>query len=281
MTDRLRIGRVVLERRDQILRSVDAATHRAAAFARGRAGGRWMGRPSATSAASLTASASVGWAAIESAMVSIVASARDPDHARVDELGRLDAHDDEAEELAVARLVNGLRKPGPLAVHLRATRRGHRELADDDVVSVRLPSLGLGQADRRHLGIGVDAARHGGVVHRRLVPERVLGRDLALAERRVRELVDARRVADGVDMAHVGAHVPVGDDAAARVVLHARAPRGRCRAPAGRGRSPRGRDRPRRSRRSRPCPRSAAWPPRRNPRSGWRASPGGRRSCAS
>ena len=50
----------------------------AAALARWRAGGRWIGRPSATSAASLTASASVGCAVIESPIVSIVASAPMP-----------------------------------------------------------------------------------------------------------------------------------------------------------------------------------------------------------
>src|SRR4029079_4086915 len=64
-------------------------------------------------------------------------------------------------------------------------------------------------------------ARHGAVVDRRLVAARVLGRDLALAERRVRELPVARAIADRVDVRNSGAPVLVGGDSLAPVELDA------------------------------------------------------------
>src|SRR3954465_9625594 len=75
MADRLGVGRVVLQGGQEEAGRADDRHLAAAAFARPRAGGRWIWRPSATSAASLTASASVGCAAMESARVSMVASA--------------------------------------------------------------------------------------------------------------------------------------------------------------------------------------------------------------
>jgi anti-anti-sigma factor len=77
--------------------------------------------------------------------------------------------------------------------------------------------LGLGQADARDLRIGVDRARHRAVVDDGVVAARVLGRDLALAERRVRELPVAGAVADGVDVVDGGAAVLVRGDSLARV----------------------------------------------------------------
>jgi hypothetical protein len=104
----------------------------------------------------LTASASVGCAAIESATVSMVASASMPMHARVHELGRLRPTMTEAQQLAVAGLVDRLHPARLLAVHLRRAGRenGNRLTATSSPCASR--RLRLGQADGRHLGIGVD-----------------------------------------------------------------------------------------------------------------------------
>ena len=63
-------------------------------------------------------------------------------------------------------------------------------------------------------GVGVDAARRRAVVDLGGVPERVLGRDLTLAEGRVRQLPVGGDVADGVDVRDVRAHVAVDGDPA-------------------------------------------------------------------
>ena len=97
----------------------------------------------------------------------------------------------------------------------------HGNDADRDVVAVLLARLGLGEADAGDLRVGVDRPRHRAVVDDRLVAARVLGRDLALAERGVRELPVAGAVADGVDVRDVRAPVLVGGDALPLVELDA------------------------------------------------------------
>ena len=123
----------------------------------------------------------------------------------------------------------------------------------------------LGEADARDLGIRVDRPRNGRLAIVGLVPRRVLRRDLALAERRVRELPVARDVAGRVDVRDGRAALLVGLDARTRVERDA----GRLEADALRRPA---RDRPRRA-----SGRTRRSPPRRSGRSGRRRSP--RPSC--
>ena len=111
------------------------------------------GRPSATSAASLVASPSVGCAAIESPTVSSVASASIATTPGLDQLRGLRADGDHAEQLAVARLADHLDEAGAVAVHGRAGDRRVRHRADDDLVAVLLARLRLREADRGDLGV--------------------------------------------------------------------------------------------------------------------------------
>ena len=99
--------------------------------------------------------------------------------------------------------------------HDGARDRDPRAPADDDVVPVELARLRLGQADARDLGVGVDRPRHRRLADGRVVPHRVLGGDLALAEARVRELPVAGHVTRRVDVRHVRAPVVVRPDPAA------------------------------------------------------------------
>src|SRR6185437_10751400 len=69
--------------------------------------------------------------------------------------------------------------------------------------------------------VGVDRARDAAVVDDQVVAQRVLGRDLALAESGVRELPVAGAVPDRVDVRHRRAPVLVGRDALAGVELDA------------------------------------------------------------
>src|SRR5581483_382554 len=78
------------------------------------------------------------------------------------------------------------------------------------------------EADAGDLRVRVDRTRHGAVVDDRLVAARVLGGDLTLAERGVRELPVSGAVADRVDVRHARAAVRVGRDALAPVVLDSR-----------------------------------------------------------
>ena len=115
-----RVARRVPQRREEVARGA----HRQRFFG----GGKWSGRPSATSAASLVASPSVGCAAIESPTVSSVASASMPTTPGVDQLGGVHADDDHAEQLAVARLADDLHEARAVAVHGRARDRRVRQL---------------------------------------------------------------------------------------------------------------------------------------------------------
>ena len=99
--------------------------------------GMCSGRPSATSAASLVASPSVGCAAIESPTRLERGLGLDRDDARLDQLGGLRADGDHAEQLAVARLADHLDEAGAVAVHRRARDRRVRHRPDDDLVAVR------------------------------------------------------------------------------------------------------------------------------------------------
>ena len=89
------------------------------------------------------------------------------------------------------------------------------------VVAVLLPRLGLGQPDTRDLGIRVDRPRHPAVVDHGVVAHRVLGRDLALAERRVRELPVPGAIADRVDVRDGRPPMLVGRDPLAPIELDA------------------------------------------------------------
>src|SRR5207245_5705444 len=113
----------------------------------------------------------------------------------------------------VPRLVDRLDPADRVALHDGARVRDPRERPDRDVVAVLLARLRLREPDAGDLWIGVDRARHGTVVHDRLVAARVLRGHLALAERRVRELPVAGTVADRVNVRHAGAPVIVGGDA--------------------------------------------------------------------
>jgi hypothetical protein len=90
----------------------------------------------------------------------------DHDHARLDQIGDVWAHHDQAEQLAVARLVDRLDPPRLL--HHRPRVRDPRARADG-VVTVLLAGLRL-EVGRR--------PRHGAVVDHGVVAARVL-RDLA------------------------------------------------------------------------------------------------------
>src|SRR4051812_30756390 len=143
------------------------------------------------------------------------------DGAGLDQVGHVRPDHDEAEQLAVAALVDGLHPADGLVLHHRAGVGDPREHADLDVVAVLLARLGLGEPDARNLRVGVDRTRHGAVVDDGLVAHRVLGRDLALAEGGVGELPVAGAVADGVDVLLGRAAVLVGGDALALVELDA------------------------------------------------------------
>ncbi len=69
--------------------------------------------------------------------------------------------------------------------------------------------------DRADLGEGEDDARNDVVVHRRVVARNVLGGDLALDHRDVRQPRAPNEVADGVDALQIRPQMVVGDDAAA------------------------------------------------------------------
>src|SRR5262245_45689002 len=106
----------------------------------------------------------------------------------------------EPEELAVAGFVDRLNPAHGLVLHHGAGVGYPGEGAGGDVVPVLLAGRRLGQPDAGDLGIRVDRPRHGAVVHDRVIAERVLGRDLAFAEGRVRELTVAGDVTDRVDV---------------------------------------------------------------------------------
>src|SRR5207244_2328244 len=80
---------------------------------------------------------------------------------------------------------------------------------------------GLGESNAGDLRVGVDRARDPAVVDDGVVAESVLGRHLALAESRVRELPVTGAVAYGVDVLDGRAPALVGRDALALVELDA------------------------------------------------------------
>src|SRR5919198_1787708 len=143
------------------------------------------------------------------------------DDACLDQVGDVRPHHHDAEQLPVARLVDGLHPTRRLVLHERASDRRERERACDDVIAVLLAGLALGQTDRCDLGIRVDRARNSPVVDDGVVTDRVLRGDLALAESGVGELPVAGAVTDGVDMADCRAAVFVGGDALLLVEIDA------------------------------------------------------------
>src|SRR4029079_13958176 len=97
-----------------------------------------------------------------------------------------------------------------------------RKRPDRDIVPVLLARLRLGEADAGDLRIGIDRARHRAVVDDRLVTAGVLGGDLALAGRGVRELPVPGAVADRVDVRDGRPAMVVAGDALALVERDAR-----------------------------------------------------------
>jgi hypothetical protein len=96
-----------------------------------------------------------------------------------DQLGRFRSDDVDAQQLAVLPVGDHLDHPVRLAGRARSSTGQEREFANQHVVA-GLASLLLGQTDRGDFGMGVGAARHHLVVHRRLVPGGILGRHDAL-----------------------------------------------------------------------------------------------------
>src|SRR3954468_6117945 len=145
----------------------------------------------------------------------------DRDDSGLDPVGHVRADHDEAQQLAVPRLVDRLDPADRLVLHHGARVRDPGEPADRHVVAVLLTRLGLGEPDGGYLGVRIDRPRNGAIVEHGLVARRVLRGDLALAERGVRKLPVPGAVADGVDVRNGGAPVLVGSDAGAPVELDA------------------------------------------------------------
>ena len=103
-------------------------------------------------------------------------------------------------------------QPVVVAGHDGSRDRDPRAPAYDDVVTVELARLHLGEADPGDLRVGVDRARYRRLADGRVVTHRVLGGDLALTEARVRELPVAGHVPGRVDVRHIRAPVVVRPD---------------------------------------------------------------------
>src|SRR5512132_431228 len=143
------------------------------------------------------------------------------DDARLDQVGDVGSDHHDPEQLAVAALVDRLRPADGLVLHHSPRVGDPREDADLDIVAVLLAGFALRQADACDLGIRVDRTRDASVVDDRFMAHRVLGGDLALPERRVRELPVAGAVADGVDVLDRRPAMLVGGDTGALVELDA------------------------------------------------------------
>src|SRR6185312_13421311 len=141
------------------------------------------------------------------------------DDTGLDKVGDMRPDHDQAEELAVARLVDGFHPARGLVLHDRPPVGDPREGAGDDVVAVLLARRLFGEADARDLRVGVDRARHAAVVDDGLMAHRVFGSDLGLAEGRMRELPVAGTIAGGIDVWNRGSPVLVRGDALLAVEL--------------------------------------------------------------
>ncbi len=102
----------------------------------------------------------------------------------------------------------------------RACRCRPRELAHADMQALGL-RLGLGHADPGDLGIGVSHRGHHACDPFALLAGGDFRRELAFVRGLVRQHRLADQIADGEDVRHVGAHLPVDRDEAAFGDLHA------------------------------------------------------------
>src|SRR2546428_6089937 len=135
-----------------------------------------------------------------------------------DQLARLRADDVYADDALILARRDDLREPVRLAERERATGAPEVVARGLYVGPVLLFRLRLSEPDLRDLWMGVHDVRHDVVVHRCVLAEDGVGRDLALRRRDVRELRRAR-VADAVaDRPHprdVRAHAVIDGDAEA------------------------------------------------------------------
>ena len=139
----------------------------------------------------------------------------------LDQVRDVRPHHHQAEELAVARLVDRLHPTGGLVLHHRTRICSPGEHSGRDVVAVLFARFGLGQPDTGNLGIRVDRTRNGAVVDRRLVPARVLRRNLAFAKSGMGELPVAGAIADRVDVVDGRASMFIRSDSLPLVELDA------------------------------------------------------------
>ena len=118
----------------------------------------------------------------------------------LDQVGRLDADDVAAEQLAVLLVADDLDDAGAVAVDDRRADGTERDLADDDVVACLLGLL-LGHAEARDLRVA-ERDRGDRVVgdRVRVVAGGVLDGDHALVGGLVRERGAGHQVADRVDV---------------------------------------------------------------------------------
>ena len=216
--------------------------------ARGLRFGRWIARPSATSPASLIASESVGCGAIPSATVSTVDSASiatTPASIRSVTCGPTMTMPSSSPYRVswidfTQPTVSSCITARAFATHGNVPTATSSPYCSRACASVR-PTPAIS-------GIGVDRARHGAVVDDGVVAARVLGRDLALAEGRVRELPVAGAVADRVDVRDRSCGGARRWRCPCACRTRRRPPRARCPRRAARGRPRRASGRPRRSR---------------------------------
>ena len=188
----------------------------------------WIARPSTPSAASFIVSLSVGCACTVIAMSSL-----DPWNSIASTASATSSETFGPIRCAprmrsVLRVGDELHEAGALARGARAAVGREGELAGA-ILAAALLHLLLGESHRRDLGPGVDDRRDRAVVHVRRLAGDHLGGDDALLLGLVREEHAADRVADGVDVREVGAHLRVDEDLAARAERRGRARRRRCR----------------------------------------------------
>src|SRR5262245_23830516 len=141
--------------------------------------------------------------------------------ARLDEVGHVRPHHDDAEQLPVAGLMDRFHPADGLVLHDGPRVGDPRKHPGGDVVAILLTSFRFREPDARYLRIRVDRTGNRAVVDDGFMAACVLRRDLALSERGVRQLPVAGAVADRVDVRHGGAAVLVGRDSLALVELDA------------------------------------------------------------
>ena len=207
-----------------------------------------MARPSAASAASFTASFSVGCAWQMRAEILGRAAELHQHRCLGDHGAGVGAEDMHAEHAVGRRIGQHLDEAFRGAVDLGAAVGGEGKLADL-VGDAGLLQLLLGLADRSNLRRGIDHARDHVVIHVTRLPGQDLGDGDAFVLGLMRQHRPGNDIADGVDAGHVRRIMRIDLDAPAIVGLHADARPGQALACSARVRP---RPAPRRSPRSRP-----------------------------